>query len=125
MPFVHLPRSLLLTCALLAALAAMSLLAGCANLQPVEWRLVGKLPAPVADPAAFAQRVEAVGGQPLRPGSISWVSPDRVSITLVCEDRGHCKRAMMRLAAQPGLFTELEREGTRRIPQRPLPATAS
>jgi hypothetical protein len=48
-----------------------------------------------------------------------------VSITLVCEDRGHCKRAMMRLAAQPGLFTELEREGTRRIPQRPLPATAS
>lgn len=117
MPLVHLPR--------LLSLVPATLLAGCAALQPVEWRLIGKLPAPVADPAAFAQRVEAVGGQPLRPGSVSWVSSDRVSITLLCEDRGHCKRAMMRLAAQPGLFTELEREGTRRIPTPPLPSTAS
>ena len=107
------------------AIASALLLGACAALHPVEWRLVGRLPAPVQDEAAFAQKLEAVGGQPLRPGSISWVSSDRVSLTLVCEDRGHCKRAMMRLAAQPGLFTELEREGTRRIPQRPSPATAS
>jgi hypothetical protein len=109
----------------LRAVAPALMLGGCAALHPVEWRLIGKVPAPVVDPAAFAQRLEAVGGQPLRPGSMNWMSSDRVSITLVCEDRGHCKRAMMRLAAQPGLFTELEREGTRRIPQRPLPAAAS
>jgi hypothetical protein len=110
---------------LLPLVPAAMWLSGCAALHPVEWRLMGKLAQPAADPGAFAQRVESVAGQPLRPGSMSWVSSDRVSLTLVCEDRGHCKRAMMRLAAQPGLFTELEREGTRRIPQRPTPATAS
>jgi len=96
-------------------------LAGCASTPGTEWRLLGRTQVPWGDDAALVQRLSQVAGVPV--GSTpQWAAPQWISFTLQCPDRGACKRATMKLAAQPGLFAELRREATAGLPSRPTPS---
>ncbi|MED5621594.1 hypothetical protein [Ideonella sp. BN130291] len=93
-------------------------LAACATQQPVEWRLQVRTVADWPDPQALSQRAEQIAGVPVSP-EVAAIAPHWYAITLQCEDRATCKRASMKLAAQPALFVELRRDDTRALPKRP------
>jgi hypothetical protein len=97
---------------------AVAGLAGCASHQPVEWRLQVRTVTDWPDPQALTERAEQIAGVPVRPEAAA-IAPHWYAITLQCEDRAMCKRASMKLAAQPSLFVELRRDDTRSLPQRP------
>jgi len=86
--------------------------------QPVQWRLQVRTVDEWSDPARLSERVAQVAGVPVAPEA-SAIAPRWYAITLQCPDRASCKRAAMRLAAQPTLFAELRRDEARRVPVRP------
>jgi hypothetical protein len=94
------------------------LAAGCATHAPVEWRLQVRTATDWPQLDQLAERVEQVGGVPVA-GEVSPIAPHWYALTLQCEDRGACKRASMKLAAQRDLFVELRRDATRAVPSRP------
>jgi len=105
-------RRLLLFCLVLPMLGA------CASGKPVEWRLQVRTTDEWADLQQLAERVAQIGGVPVKP-EVDPIAPRWYALTLQCEDRGACKRATMRLAAQPALFVELRPDRTRQGPARP------
>lgn len=109
-------------CGVPACVMAVAL-AGCASQRPVEWRLLGRAADTQVDAVGtLPSRIEALGGMPLS-ASPTQPAPGWLAFSLQCPDTASCKRATMRLAAQPGLFTELRREDVKRLPSRPPAST--
>lgn len=102
----------------LSLACAAALLAGCATTVPVEWRLQVRTTADWPQPEQLADRAAQVGGVPVRP-DVAAIAPHWYALTLQCENRGACKRATMKLAAQRDLFVELRRDVARAGPSRP------
>jgi hypothetical protein len=102
----------------LAALCAASLLAACASREPVQWRLQVRTAEDWRDLRALAERVEQLGGVPVRP-EVAPIAPQWYAITLQCESRSACRHAAMKLAAQRSMFVELRRDLARQVPSRP------
>lgn len=107
------------------SLVLAALLAGCAHSGrgPVEWRLQVRTAAEWPDLAALTDRAAQVAGVPVS-SDVNPIAPRWYALTLQCEDRSACKRATMKLAAQPQLFVELRRDEQRSTPSRPLAPTA-
>jgi hypothetical protein len=103
---------------LATSLLAAAWLTGCATQQPVEWRLQVRTVTDWPNPQDLGERAAQIAGVPVHP-DVPSIAPHWYAITLQCEDRAACKRASMKLAAQPSLFVELRRDDTRSLPQRP------
>jgi hypothetical protein len=94
----------------------------CAASAPVQWRLQVRTQADWPDTSQLAERVEQVGGVPVAP-EVAGIAPRSYALTLQCENQRACKRAAMKLAAQPDLFVDLRRDEVRHIPRRPAENT--
>jgi len=106
-----------LSVVLIAALGA------CAHSRgPLEWRLQVRTAEEWADLSALTDRAAQVAGVPVR-SDVNPIAPRWYALTLECADRSSCKRATMRLAAQPQLFVELRRDEQRPTPLRPSAPT--
>jgi hypothetical protein len=103
---------------LLPCIAAALAAAGCASRSPVEWRLQVRTSTDWSDLGQLAERASQVGGVPVG-SDVAAIAPHWYAFTLQCENRGACKRASMKLAAQRDLFVELRRDTTRAGPSRP------
>ena len=118
------PMTPLSRLSLLAVCSAAALLSACAGTgQPVEWRLQVRTATDWPDLQALAERAAQIAGVPVSP-DVAPVAPGWYAITLQCPDRSTCKRASMKLAAQPSLFVELRRDDTRQQPTRPTAQNA-